>query len=67
MNEELFERAKVLLKATLDLLNQQKESPFVLNMLETTAVWDGAECEGYCLCDDIELFFEEVMENDTSS
>lgn len=49
-------RAKVLLKATLDLLQKQKDSYYVLNLLETTSFYDEAECDGYCLFDDIENF-----------
>ena len=49
-------RAKVLLKATLDLLRKQKDSYYVLNLLENTAFYDNAECDGYCLFDDIENF-----------
>ena len=50
------ERAKVLLKATLDLLQKQKESHYVLNLLENTVFYDNVECDGYCLFDDIENF-----------
>lgn len=56
--EKENERAKVLLKATLDLLQKQKESHYVLNLLENTVFYDNAECDGYCLFDDIENFFE---------
>lgn len=49
-------RAKVLLKATFDLLQKQKESHYVLNLLENTVFYDNAECDGYCLVDDIENF-----------
>ena len=42
-----MERANILLKATYDILQKQKDSPYVLNILEQTAVWDGAECDGY--------------------
>jgi hypothetical protein len=58
-NEQLKQenkRAKVLLKATLDLLQKQKESHYVLNLLENTVFYDNAECDGYCLFDDIENF-----------
>lgn len=54
--KEENERAKVLLKATLDLLQKQKESFYVLNLLENTVFYDNAECDGYCLFDDIENF-----------
>ena len=56
-NEQLKQenkRAKVLLKATLDLLQKQKNNHYVLNLLENTAFYDNAECDGYCLFDDIE-------------
>lgn len=49
-----IERAKILLKATYDLLKRQAESPFVLNILDETTVWDGVECDGYCLMEEIE-------------
>jgi len=54
-----LERAKILLKATRDILEHCKDSFYVLNVLEVTAVWDGVECDGYCLKDDIDDFFEE--------
>lgn len=58
-NEQLKEqnkRAKVLLKATLDLLQKQKDSRDVLNLLETTTFYDEADCDGECLLNDIEDF-----------
>ena len=45
MNEE---RAKILIKAMVDLLKKQKESVYVLNILEQEAIWDGVECDGEC-------------------
>ncbi len=62
-NEEILERAKILLKATYDILQKQKDSPFVLDILCQTAIWDGVECDGYCLHEDIEDFFEEMGES----
>jgi len=47
------ERAKILLKAAYDLLHKQTESFYVLNLLTETAVWDGVECDGYCLMEEI--------------
>lgn len=41
-------RAKILLKAMIDMLEQQERSHYVLNILEQTSVWDGAWCDGYC-------------------
>ena len=52
------ERAKVYLKATSDLLQKQNESHHVLNLLETTVFYDEADCDGYCLKDDIDGFLE---------
>lgn len=58
MNE--LERAKVLLKATYQLLTKQTESVFVLNLLEETIVYDGNECDGSCLLEDIEDWLYEA-------
>ena len=56
--QEALERATILLKATYEMLKQQEDSPIVLNILEQTAVWDGVECDGYCLKDEIKDWFE---------
>lgn len=48
-DKEDFKRAKVLLKAMCDMMKKQDNSRYVLNIFETTAVWDNAECDGYCL------------------
>lgn len=53
------ERARVLLKATLDILKKCNESIYVKNVMETTAIWDEAECDGYCLMEEIEVLLEE--------
>ena len=37
----------------IDLLNKQKNSPYVLNLLTETVFYDETECDGYCLSDDI--------------
>ena len=50
---EALRRAIVLLRAAYELMRQQEESPYVLNILEQTAVWDDVECDGYCLNDEI--------------
>lgn len=51
-------RARILLKAAYDLLQKQQESHFVLNLLEETAHYDEADCDGYCLQEDIANFLE---------
>lgn len=61
----LLERAKTLLKATKELLEKQDNSYYVLNLLEETVFYDGAECDGYCLKDDIGDWFDELEEKET--
>ena len=46
-------RARELFKAVIDLLSKQRDSDVVLNMLEETVYYDDAECDGYCLMEDI--------------
>lgn len=57
------DRAVTLLRACLDLLNKQKESYYVLNMLEQTVYYDGTDCDGYCLSEDIELYLDSVKQS----
>lgn len=57
LNELL--RARVLLKATYELLEKADDSPYVLNALEIIVNYDDAECDGYCLKEDIEYYFDE--------
>ena len=52
------DRAKVLLKACLELLKKQDNSVYVLNLLATTVFYDGADCDGCCLMEDIENYLE---------
>ena len=61
----LLERAKTLLKATKELLERQDNSYYVLNLLEETVFYDEAECDGYCLNDDIGDWFYELEEQET--
>lgn len=57
-----LKNARILLKATYDLLKQCDDSFYVLNVLEQTTVYDGVECDGYCLMEDIEAFMEVGIE-----
>ncbi len=57
--EDAVSRAKTLLNATYNLLSKQKDSPYVLNLLAETITYDEAECDGSCLMDDIEYWFDE--------
>lgn len=54
------DRAITLLKACCNLLNKQKDSFYVLNLLTETVFYDGADCDGYCLSDDIEDYLMEL-------
>jgi len=47
------DRKKVLLKAAYDLLKKCDEGPYVKNALEETVFYDDAECDGFCLMEDI--------------
>lgn len=52
-----YDRAITLLKACYKLLEKQSESYYVLNLLRETVYYNGADCDGYCLMDDIEDLF----------
>ena len=53
-----LKRAKELLEATYELLEKQKNNPYVLNLLSETIFYDEAECDGNCLMEDIENLLE---------
>lgn len=57
---DLLERAKILLKATKELLEKQEDSCYVLNLLAETVFYDGVDCDGTCLKDDIGYWFDEL-------
>ena len=59
---DLLEQAKILLKATKDLLEKQSNSYYVLNLLEETVFYYGTECDGSCLKNDIDDWFDELEE-----
>jgi len=48
-------RKTVLLTAVHEMLKKQKESFYVLNCLEQTVFYDGADCDGECLLNDIAI------------
>lgn len=58
-----FLRAKTLLKSAYDLLKKQDDNYAVLNLLAETVFYDEAECDGSCLMDDIEYWFDEIGQN----
>lgn len=57
--ETAEQRAETLLRATCNILKKCEDSFYVLNVLEVTDVWDGTECDGYCLMEDIKIWFDE--------
>ena len=61
MSEQQQIQAEKLLKATLDILKQCYESPYVLNVMEVTAIWDSVECDGHCLLSEVEDLLEEIQ------
>lgn len=61
---EALDRAKTLLKATWNLLQKQNKTRYVLNMLEETVYYDGGECGGSCLMDDINYWFDEFCDEE---
>ncbi len=64
---EQLERAKVLIKATIDILTECEDSPIVLDVMEQTAVWDGVECDGACLKDELEQLLAELETTNQSN
>jgi hypothetical protein len=52
---EEITRKEVLLRAAYDLLTKCERSRYVLNANETTIFYDGAECDGSCLREDIAI------------
>lgn len=49
------DRKLVLLKAAYDVLKKCQQSMYVKNVLEQTAFYDGTECDGLCLMEDIAI------------
>ena len=58
MNNEKYERALILLKAARDLLDRQRGTPHVLDLTFETVWYDEAQCDGFCLFDDINCLLE---------
>jgi hypothetical protein len=47
------DRRDTLLRAAYDLLKECEEGLYVKDVMSTTAIWDEAECDGYCLMEEI--------------
>lgn len=54
------DRKVTLLKACMELLEKQNKSVYVLNLLSETIHYDEADCDGYCLLEDIKCELELV-------
>ena len=61
MTHHQQEQSLKLLKATLDILKQCNESGYVKDVMEVTAIWDEAECDGNCLMEEVEALVEELI------
>lgn len=53
------ERELILLRAAYQLLKKQDKSFYVLNLLEQSTVWDGTDCDGYCLMEELQYLLED--------
>lgn len=62
MDELQQQRAIELLKATVQMLNKIDRSPYVVSPFETVITYDDAECDGYCLRDDINYLLDWIKE-----
>jgi hypothetical protein len=51
-------RSTTLLKAVLEILYKCDDGPYVKDFFENTAFYDGTDCDGYCLMNDIENYLE---------
>lgn len=49
------ERMEILLNATLEILEKCEQGIYVKNVFEETAFYDGVDCDGFCLKEDIKM------------
>lgn len=52
------DRKVTLLKACYALLRKCNEAGYVQDAMSTTVFYDGADCDGHCLMEDIEIELE---------
>ena len=52
-NSDMEDRKTTLLRACMELLQKQEDSPYVLYLLSETVHYDETDCDGYCLLEDI--------------
>lgn len=60
-----MERAVTLLQATYDILEEQAGQYYVNNIFEQTVFYDGVECDGNCLMEDIGHYLEDLEKSVT--
>ena len=60
MNNENQKRAYIMLKAARDILHECRDSVYVMDVFEATAKYDGTECDGSCVMEEIEEFIEDI-------
>lgn len=48
-----MDRKTELLQAAREILEKCRDSSYVLDPMEQTAFYDGVDCDGHCLLDDI--------------
>lgn len=46
-------RSSILLRAAYDMLKKCDDSPIVVSPMELTVFYDGTDCDGRCLMEDI--------------
>ncbi len=49
----MSDRKDILLRACYDMLKQCRDAHYVVSPMETTVFYDGADCDGSCLMEDI--------------
>jgi hypothetical protein len=53
--DDKIKRYETLLKAAYELLKKQEKSGYTLDLLSETVFYDEADCDGYCLMEDIAI------------
>ena len=59
-----YTRAEELLLACKQLMDILENSPYILNAFTQEVHYDGSDCDGYCLYNDIKDYFEYEVENE---
>jgi hypothetical protein len=54
----MSDRKEVLLRAAYDMLKKIRSAPYVISPFQTTVFYDEADCDGYCLMEDIAIELE---------